>query len=75
MMRTLCLKREERKSERERERERERDREKELDHPKRVNLKEGPPHKISNLLVLDPRRERDLIKNNHSFVPCTSRIA
>ena len=56
---TLLKARRKKKRERERERERERDREKELDHPKRVNLKEGPPHKISNLLVLDPRRERE----------------
>ena len=64
------------KKEKARERERERAREKELDHPKSRKPREGPPHKISNLLVLDPKeRERDLIKNNHSFVPCTSRIA
>ena len=62
MMRTLCFAKEERKSERERERARE----KELDHPKSSKPQEGPPHKISNLLVLDPRRERSHQKQ--SFV-------
>ena len=40
-------------------RERERETAKELDHPKSSKPQEGPPHKISNLLVLDPRRERE----------------
>ena len=63
MMRTLCLKREERKSERERES----PREKELDHPKSRKPREGPPHKISNLLVLDPK-ERERSHQKQSFI-------
>ena len=73
-MRTLRFAKEERKSERERERESPRERAR-ASSEESTPREEGPPHKISNLLVLDPRRERDLIKNNHSFVPCTSRIA
>ena len=64
MMRTLCLKREERKSERERES----PREKELDHPKSSKPQEGPPHKISNLLVLDPKEREISTKTiTHSY--------
>ena len=77
-MRTLCFAKEERKSERERERESAR--EKELDHhPKRVNLEKKGRHTKSQIFwfwTLEEReRERDRIKTNHSFVPCTSRIA
>ena len=77
-MRTLRFAKEERKSERERERERARPRERTRSSSEESKPREeGPPHKISNLLVLDPRRERerDRIKTKHSFVPCTSRIA
>ena len=75
-MRTLRFAKEERKSERERERESPRERAR-ASSEESTPREEGPPHKISNLLVLDPRRERerDRIKTNHSFVPCTSRIA
>ena len=58
-MRTLCVKREERKSERERERERE----KELDHPKRVHLKKGKP--TQNLKSLDPKEREGEKKRSH----------
>ena len=56
------------KKEKARERERERAREKELDHPKSRKPREGPPHKISNLLVLDPK-EREISSKTitHSY--------
>ena len=76
-MRTLRFAKEERKSERERESARPRERTRASSEESSTPREEGPPHKISNLLVLDPRRERerDRIETNRSFVPCTSRIA
>ena len=72
MMRTLCLKREERKSEREGERERERERTRSSEES---TPQEGPPHKISNLWTLKRERERKKDPIKIILVPCTSRIA
>ena len=69
MMRTLCFAKEERKSEREREPAR-----KNSIIRRVVNLKKGR-HTKSQIFWFWTLEERDLIKNNHSFVPCTSRIA
>ena len=57
------------KKEKARERERESPRERtRASSEESTPREEGPPHKISNLLVLDPRRERererDRIENN-----------
>ena len=51
-MRTLRFAKEERKSERERERESPRERARSSEESK---PRAGPPHKISNLLVVDPK--------------------
>ena len=53
---SLC---ERRKKKRERERARPRERTRASSEESSKPREEGPPHKISNLLVLDPRRERE----------------
>ena len=69
-MRTLRFAKEERKSERERESERPRERTRASSEESSTPREEGPPHKISNLLVLDPKeREREISSKTiiHSY--------